>query len=144
MVVCTLRVHCPAAKYSTSLHSRSKVQFDFTLAQHSSIQLTTLFTLAQLTRNACTSKRFCALTDIDENPIGNSRGGHLRPQTGVLLKCEICTVAGTGNNQAQFTELIAPELDCCQSRQKCLIARGMNPTFHHQSVISYHQLTRFV
>jgi hypothetical protein len=29
-------------------------------------------------------------------------------------------------------------------RHTCRIARGVNPTLHHQSVISHHQLTRFV
>jgi len=36
---------------------------------------------------------------------------------GVLLKCELSMVARTGNNQAQYPEvvlLIAPELECCQ------------------------------
>jgi hypothetical protein len=33
------------------------------------------------------------------------RGGHLRPQMGVLLKCEL--MAKTGNNQAQFPEVAA-------------------------------------
>jgi hypothetical protein len=36
-----------------------------------------------------------------------SRGGHLRPQTGVVLKCELSMVAKTGNNQAQFPEVAA-------------------------------------
>ena len=32
----------------------------------------------------------------------NTRGGHLRPQKGALLKCELSMVAKTGNNKAQF------------------------------------------
>jgi hypothetical protein len=36
-----------------------------------------------------------------------SKGGHLRSQTGVLLKCELSMVAGTGNNQAQYPEVAA-------------------------------------
>jgi hypothetical protein len=40
--------------------------------------------------------------------------------------------------------LITPELKRCQKGHTCLIARGVNPTFHHQFVISHHQLTRFV
>ena len=37
-----------------------------------------------------------------------------------------------------------PELETSPVRGTRLIARGVNPTFHHQSVISHHQLTRFV
>jgi len=33
------------------------------------------------------------------------RGGHLRPQTGVVLNCELIMVAGTANNQAQYPEV---------------------------------------
>ena len=33
------------------------------------------------------------------------RGGHLRPQMGVFLRCELSVVAGTGNNQAQYPEV---------------------------------------
>ena len=33
------------------------------------------------------------------------RGGHLRPQMGVFLSCELSVVAGTGNNQAQYPEV---------------------------------------
>ena len=40
--------------------------------------------------------------------------------------------------------LATPELENCQLRRTCLIARGVNPTSHHQPVISHHQLTRFV
>jgi len=43
--------------------------------------------------------------------------------------------------------LIAPELECCQSRQKCLIACGMNPIFHHKISIADHphyQITWFL
>jgi len=54
---------------------------------------------------------------------------------GVFLKCELSMVAKTGNNKAQFPEqglLIAPELECCPYWQKCLIACGVNPVFHHK------------
>jgi hypothetical protein len=40
--------------------------------------------------------------------------------------------------------LIAPELECCQLADQCLIARGMNPISHHHSLISHHPLTWFV
>jgi len=40
--------------------------------------------------------------------------------------------------------LATPKLENCQLRRTCLIARGVNPTFHHQFVISHHQLTRLV
>jgi hypothetical protein len=58
------------------------------------------------------------------------RGDHLRPQTGVFLKCELSTVARTGNIQAQFPE-VAPELECFQW-ENGLIACGVNPIFHHK------------
>ena len=40
--------------------------------------------------------------------------------------------------------LISPELENCQYGCTCLIAHGVNPTFHHHSDKSHHQLTRFV
>jgi len=70
------------------------------------------------------------------------RGGHLRPQMGVSLKCELSMVAKTGNNRPQFPEVvqlpIAPELECCRYWQKCLIACGVNPIFHHKISIAGH------
>ena len=69
------------------------------------------------------------------------------PQTGVLLKCELSTVAETGNNQAQFTEVVVA--DSTWASMLPVLAKMSNfarhePTFHHPSVISYHQLTRIV
>jgi len=40
--------------------------------------------------------------------------------------------------------LITPEPECCQLGQKCLFACGVNPNFHHHSLISHHTLTWFV
>ena len=37
-------------------------------------------------------------------------------------------------------ELLAPELECCQLGHTCLIARGVNPTFHCQSARTHHLL----
>ena len=34
-----------------------------------------------------------------------SRGGHLRPQTSVVLKRQLSMVTGTGNSQAQYPEV---------------------------------------
>ena len=44
--------------------------------------------------------------------LKQTRGGHLRPQTGVVLKCELSFGSPAGCNQTQESELlIAPELD---------------------------------
>jgi hypothetical protein len=60
---------------------------------------------------------------------------------GVLLKCGLSMGAPAGNNQAQYPELIAPELECCQLGDQCLILCDVNPIFHHHSLISHHPLT---
>jgi hypothetical protein len=70
-------------------------------------------------------------------------GGHLRPQMGVLLKCELSTGHPAGYNQVQDPE-VAPKLENSQFRRTRLIARDVNPIFHHQFLISHHPLTWFV
>jgi hypothetical protein len=91
----------------------------------------------------CTSRMSWQVvcTYCASNLLDIIRGGHLRPQTGVVLKCELSMVAKTDNKQAQFPEvllLIALELECCRFWQKCLIACGVNPIFHHTISIAGH------
>jgi len=53
----------------------------------------------------------CVCQCLVRKSMQNFRGGHLRPQIGVFLKCELRMVAKTGNNQTQFPE-VALALDC--------------------------------
>ena len=46
-----------------------------------------------------------SLTYTHRDVMKPLRGGHLRPQTGVVLNSELSMGAGTGNNQAQYPKV---------------------------------------